>query len=122
MIYSLRNVRDSDSHSFARLSGVRGSIKKMRPIANLIRGKSVDKAFVLLKFNRTIVAEKFLTCLNSAIANALSMGLPLSDLYISEVYLGKDKSLKRFMPRGRGKSSKIYKIYSNLLIVVGKSL
>jgi len=57
--------------------------------------------------------------LQSAIANAENNHmLDVDSLYVAEAYVGKSLTLKRFAARGRGRSSRILKRYSNLRIIV----
>ncbi len=105
----------------AKVFRVRGSVYKMNLVADMIRAKTVDEAFVYLSFCRKGAAPIFLNCLKSAVANAEhNFGMDISRLKVKLVLVGKDIVLKRFMARGRGRSSGICKMYSRLTIVVSE--
>jgi len=103
------------------LTGIRGSVLKLNEVCALIRDKSVDESFLLLKFCNRRVSNLVLDCLKSAVANAENnFNMNSSNLYISSVLVGKNKSLRRHMPRGRGKSASYSKFYSMLSIFVSE--
>lgn len=105
----------------AKLTGIRGSVLKTNEVANLIRNKSVSDAKKILLFSKKRVASHIHSCLNSAIANAENNnGLNASNLVVSEVFVGRDRYIKRFMPRGRGRSSAYWKSFSNISIFVSE--
>jgi large subunit ribosomal protein L22 len=99
---------------------IRISARKLTLVANLINGMAVETARKQLSFSlRKKVATEVKRCLDSAIANAENNhGLDIDKLFVQRITVGKAISLKRFMPRGRGKSSSICKKFSNLYITL----
>ena len=103
----------------AVLRGVHLSPQKARLVADLIRGKKVDKALAELAFSRKRIAGPVRKTLESAIANAENNhGLDTDSLVVAEAYVGDSIVMKRFMARARGRASRIEKPFSHLTIVV----
>lgn len=112
---------DSLVISSATLKGARGSVDKLKLIADSIKGKKIDDAFLLLEFSNKRSSSLFKSCLLSAVSNAkCKSNVDLESLYVSKILVGRDKYLKRFMPRGRGRSSRVLKIYSRFTIFISK--
>ena len=98
---------------------IRGSAQKLGLVAALIRGRKVEDALNILKFSTKGMAEDVSKVLASAVANAENNhNLDVDALFVQEASVGKALSMKRFMARGRGKSSRIVKPFSRLRIVV----
>jgi large subunit ribosomal protein L22 len=112
-----RSLADNEAKAIARM--LRVSPQKLNLLAALIRGKKVAKALADLEFSRKRIAKDVRKCLESAIANAENNhDLDVDDLVVAEAHVGKALVLKRFAPRGRGRSGKILKPFANLTIVV----
>ncbi|MBI5114568.1 MAG: 50S ribosomal protein L22 [Rhodovulum sp.] len=98
---------------------LRISPQKLNLVAQLIRGKKASTALADLEFSRKRIARDVKKCLQSAIANAENNhDLDIDDLVVSQAHVGKALVIKRFVPRGRGRSGKIMKPFSHLTIVV----
>lgn len=100
----------------AFLKNYRQSPRKVRLIADLVRGKEVTKALDTLKFINKRASEPFTKLIQSAIANARSQGIDTQKLIIKSVAVNKGTVLKRFMPRARGSASRINKRSSHLSV------
>src|SRR6195952_4716984 len=112
-----RTLPDNEAKAVARM--LRVSPQKLNLVAQLIRGKKVATALADLQFSRKRIARDVKKCLESAIANAENNhDLDVDDLIVSEAHVGKAMVLKRFHPRGRGRSGKILKPFSHLTIIV----
>ena len=108
-----------ETEARARTSMIRVSSQKLNLVAQLIRGKKVATALADLEFSRKRIARDVRKCLESAIANAENNhDLDVDDLVVAEAHVGKALVLKRFHPRARGRSGKIFKPFANLTIVV----
>lgn len=91
--------------------------RKLGIVADLIRNLKVDMAINQLKFSRKRIAVDVLKVLQSAVANAEhNFNVDFDSLYIDSVLVGKSHTLKRFFPRARGRSSRILKRRSSLMI------
>ena len=86
------------------------SVKKVRPVIDLIRGKKVDEALRLLQFLTTPIALDVSKLLKSANANAENnFSIRSNTLKISKIYANQGESLKRFRARARGRADRIIK-------------
>lgn len=105
----------------ATLTNYRQSPRKVRLVADFIRGKNVSAAEAELSFMAKRAAEPFKKLLASAVANAETQsGASKDDLIVKEVRVDKGMVLKRFMPRAFGRASRINKRTSHLVIVLGE--
>ena len=112
-----RDLPDTDAKAVARM--LRVSPQKLNLLAQLIRGKKVSMALADLQFSQKRIATEVKKCLESAIANAENNhDLDVDDLIVAEAHVGKAMVMKRWSPRGRGRSGRILKPFSNLTIVV----
>ena len=112
-----RALADNEAKAVAR--NLRVSPQKLNLDAGLIRGKKVDRALADLEFSRKRIAFDVKKALESAIANAENNhDLDVDDLVVAEAHVGKALVIKRFHPRGRGRSGRIFKPFSHLTIVV----
>ncbi len=111
--------RVADNEAMAKTKMLRTSPQKLNLVAQLIRGKSVDKALTDLTFSKKRIAADVKKCLQSAIANAENNhGLDVDELVVAEAYVGKNLTLKRGRPRARGRFGKIMKPFAELTILV----
>lgn len=112
-----RALNDNEAKAVLRM--LRGSGQKLNLVAASIRGKKVEKALAELTFSPKRIAGSVKKTLESAIANAENNhGLDPDSLVVAEAYVGDSLVMKRFMARGRGKSARVEKPFSNLTIVV----
>jgi large subunit ribosomal protein L22 len=112
-----RVLPDNEAKAIAR--NIRVSPQKLNLVAQLIRGKKVATALADLQFSRKRIAVDVKKCLESAIANAENNhDLDVDDLIVAQAHVGKGLVMKRWSPRGRGRSGKILKPFSHLTIIV----
>ena len=112
-----RRLKDNEAQAVAR--SLRVSPQKLNLVAQLIRGKKVDKALADLTFSRKRIAKDVKKALQSAIANAENNhSLDVDQLIVAEAYVGKNLVMKRFHTRARGRMGKILKPFSQLTVVV----
>jgi large subunit ribosomal protein L22 len=112
-----RSLSDNEAKAVTRM--LRVSPQKLNLVAQLIRGKKVATALADLEFSRKRIARDVRKCLESAIANAENNhDLDVDDLVVAQAHVGKALTIKRHMPRARGRVGKIFKPFSNLTIVV----
>ncbi|MDP3962742.1 MAG: 50S ribosomal protein L22 [bacterium] len=103
----------------ASLVNFRQSPRKVRSVANLVRGKSVSSALDTLNFLSKKAADPLYGLLQSAIANAKNNhNLEKEGLMIKELRVDAGVTLKRSMPRARGSASRINKRSSHVLLVL----
>lgn len=95
------------------------SPRKVRLLVDLVRGKKVDEALALLKFAPTPTARVVAKVVKSAVANAENnFQLSPSDLKIVTIFADEARTLKRFRPRSRGRTSPILKRSSHITVIV----
>ncbi|ERT60571.1 MULTISPECIES: 50S ribosomal protein L22 [Megasphaera] len=98
---------------------IRIAPRKIRIVANLIRGKKVGEAFAILKFTPKVGSRVVAKTLRSAVANAEhNFDMNVDSLYISEIFVDQDSTMKRIHPRSRGQAFKILKKSSHVTVVV----
>lgn len=90
-------------------------------VADLIRGKKVDRALVLLSATTKRATLPVKKLVESAVANAKNTGKDKSDLIIKEIQVNEGIVFKRFKPRARGRASAIRKKTSHISIILGES-
>jgi large subunit ribosomal protein L22 len=100
----------------AYVSNYRQSPRKVRLLADLVRGKKVKAALSVLSFADKRAAGPFLKLLQSAVANAKQQGKDEAKLTVLKVTVDKGTTMKRFMPRARGSASPIRKHSSHIAI------
>ena len=104
----------------ANLRGVRLSAQKGRLVADLIRGKSVSQALNILAFSPKKGAKIIKKVVESAIANAEhNDGADIDELKVATIYVDKATSLKRMIPRAKGRGTGIEKQTCHITITVG---
>lgn len=112
-----RALKDNEAKAVARM--LRVSPQKLNLVAQLIRGKKVERALADLEFSRKRIALDVRKALQSAIANAENNhSLDVDDLIVAEAHVGKALVMKRFAARARGRAGRIEKPFSNITIVV----
>ncbi len=100
----------------ATLSNFRQSPRKMRGVADLVRGKKVSEALVYLDFVGKRAALPIKNLLNSALANAKNLQIESENLVIKSITVNAGKILKRHQPVSRGRAHPIHKRTSHITI------
>lgn len=106
----------------AKLSNYRQAPRKVRLLADLVRGKSASRALALLAVVPKRASEPMQKLIRSAIANASKTGLTESELYISKIEVNGGAILKRSMPRARGRAFPIHKHTSHITLALSKKV
>ena len=108
--------------AFAKLNNCPTSPRKMRLIADLIRGMDADKALAQLKLNPKEASGRMEKLLLSALANweTKNEGLRMdeSNLYVSEVKVDSARMTKRIQPAPQGRAHRIRKRSNHVTLVV----
>ena len=103
----------------ATLKYARISSRKVKIVADLVRGKNVDEALAIVKFTpkaSSVIIEKLL---KSAIANAENNHhMDHSKLYVAEIFANQGPTLKRIRPAAKGSAVRIRKRTSHITIVL----
>ena len=105
----------------ATLKFARISSRKVKIVADLIRGKDVDEALAIVKFTPKASSEIIEKLLKSAIANAENnQGMSAENLYIEECYASQGPIMKRIKPRAQGRAYRIEKRMCHITIVLNE--
>lgn len=105
----------------ATLRTLRMSPRKVRLVADMVRGKDIASAAAILGFVRRKAARPVLKLLRSAVANAEhNFKLDRSTLAIKTITVDGGPTIKRFMPRAHGRAAPIRKRTSHITIVLSE--
>ncbi len=122
----LKAVKDAakTGPATAHLHDVPTSPRKMRLVADLIRGERVGKALNVLKYEAKHPAERMEKLLMSAISNwetkNKDVKLEEADLFVKEVYVGGGRMLKRLRPAPQGRAHRVRKRSNHVTLVVDR--
>ena len=98
---------------------IRISPRKLRLVADLVRGQNVGKAITTMKFTPKRGSKILYKTLMSAVANAEQKGtLDVDNLYVKKITVDEGPMLKRFLPRAQGRATTVRKRMSHLNIVL----
>jgi large subunit ribosomal protein L22 len=108
--------------AFAKLNDCPTSPRKMRLVADLVRGVDIDKALSILKFTNKDAAGRLEKLLLSAIANwqAKNEGIRLEDsnVYIKEISVDGGRMLKRLRPAPQGRGYRVRKRSNHVTLIL----
>ncbi len=108
--------------SFSRLNNCPTSPRKMRLVADLVRGKKVSNALNILRFTNKEAAGRLEKLLLSAIANwqAKNSGSRIedNDLFIKEIYVDSARMLKRLRPAPQGRGYRVRKRSNHVTLII----
>jgi len=102
----------------AKLRFARVGPRKVRLVADLIRGKGSEDALNTLTFTKKAAAKILMKLLKSALANANQKKVDVDRLYIKQITVDQGPTMKRFMPRALGRATTIRKRTSHINIVL----
>jgi len=107
----------TEARAFAR--DVRITPRKVRLVADLVRGKKVSDALGILAVCNRVAATPVAKTIKSAAANATNnFGMDKDALYIAEIQVGDGLKIKRYIPRAKGSASSIIKRNAHVTVVV----
>ena len=113
------------SLAFAKLNNCPTSPRKMRLVADQVRGESIDKALAILKFSPKEASRRLEKLLLSAIANWQSKNedanIEEADLFVKEITVDGGSMLKRLRPAPQGRAHRIRKRSNHVTLVLGSS-
>ena len=105
----------------AKLSYIRIAPRKLRVVANTIRGEKVAAAINNLRFLNRSGSRELFKLLVSAVANAEDQGdVDVDDLVVKKVTVDQGPTLRRWRPRAQGRSTKIQKKTSHVFVEIGE--
>jgi len=121
-ITSEQNKEEKKQVSFARLQNCPTSTRKMRLVADLIRGVEVNRALDVLRYNTKEPSKKLEKLLMSAIANWQKKNeearIEKSNLFVKEIYVNQGRTLKRLRPAPQGRGYRVRKRSNHVTIIL----
>ncbi|WP_346883345.1 50S ribosomal protein L22 [uncultured Algibacter sp.] len=117
-------IKEAKKHvAFAKLNNCPTSPRKMRLVADLVRGEKVEHALNILKFNQKEASGRLEKLLLSAIANWQSKNeeanIEEAELIVKEIRVDSGSMLKRLRPAPQGRAHRIRKRSNHVTLVVG---
>jgi large subunit ribosomal protein L22 len=107
--------------STASLPAIKSSPLKVMRVTKNITGLKVSDALKFLQFSKLKVSGIVRELVYSAMSNAENNhNMDVDSLYVKEVNVGRAFALRRFATRGRGRSSKILKTFSNIKVILAE--
>lgn len=98
---------------------VRISPRKVKLVAELIRGKSVDESLTILRFVPKSAATVLEKVVKSALANAAQLpGINTENLYVAKAVADQGPVLKRFRPRAMGRATPVLRRTSHITVIL----
>ena len=114
-----QEVQNEVLQASATLKYARISSRKVKIVADLIRGKDADEALAIVKFTPKASSEVIEKLLKSAIANAENNhGMKHEKLYVAEIYANQGPTLRRIRQAAKGSAVRIRKRTSHITIVL----
>jgi len=105
----------------AKLQYLRIAPRKVRLVADLIRGKSIEEAQTILGFTAKRASHPLNKLLNQAVANAKNnFQMDPANLYIAKITVDEGPKYKRWQPRARGQAYEIQKKTSHIIIILNE--
>ena len=112
-------VKNEVPQAVATLKYARISSRKVKIVADLIRGKSAEEALAIVKFTPKASSAIIEKLLKSAIANAENNhGMKSNKLYVDQIYANQGPTLRRIRPAANGSAVRIRKRTSHITIVL----
>jgi len=108
-----RKMAWNATHKFARMSA-----RKMRLVADMVRGRDVQDALNILKFSPNRASGMISKVIKSAVASANEGEADVDTLIVKEIRIDEGPVMKRFRPKDRGRAYNILKRTSHISVVV----
>ena len=109
-------------NAHATLSNFRQAPRKMRMVANTMRGKKVTDVLTNLDFTAKKASLPLKTLIQSALSNAKNLGIPTENLIVKVVKVDSGKILYRRRPVSRGRAHPIRKRTSKIFVELAENL
>ncbi|MBT8235621.1 MAG: 50S ribosomal protein L22 [Bacteroidia bacterium] len=118
-----RLKEDRKKIAFAKLNNCPTSPRKMRIVADLVRGEGIEQALAILRFNPKEASRRLEKLLLSAIANWQAKNeeanIEDADLFVQEITVDSGRMLKRLRPAPQGRAHRIRKRSNHVTLVLG---
>ena len=118
-----KQIEARDKRPFAVARYIRIASGKVEIVLDLIRGKKFDEAVRILTFTNKSASPVILKVLNSAGANAENnKNMPKDSLYVAECYAMQGPTMKRMMPRAKGRGDRILKRTCHIKVILDEKI
>jgi len=104
-----------------RLRNLHMAPRKVRLVANLIKGMPVEEALAQLTMNPARASGPVVKLLRSAISNAKNVGMKVEALKVKSIMVDEGPMMKRLLPRAMGRGTPIHKKMSHITLILGES-
>ena len=116
-----RKIAPEAQEAIATARYIRISPTKARQVVDLIRGRHIEDARRVLRFNERAASTTVAKVLDSAVANAEhNRNLPADELVVARAWVDEGPTLRRFRPRAQGRATRIRKRTCHISVVVGR--
>ncbi len=105
----------------AKLRNLHIAPRKVRRVANLIKGMPVEEALAQLTLHPARPSGPLVKLIRSAVANARSKGMKVEILAVKSIMVDEGPMLKRALPRAMGRTTPIHKKFSHVTLILGES-
>ena len=117
-------IKEEKKHlAFAKLNNCPTSPRKMRLVADQVRGEEVEKALAILRYSTKEASRRLEKLLLSAIANWQAKNedadIEEADLFVQEIRVDGGRMLKRLRPAPQGRAHRIRKRSNHVTLVLG---
>jgi large subunit ribosomal protein L22 len=116
---------EKEQLAFAKLNNCPTSPRKMRLVADQVRGTGVEKALAILRFSPKEASRRLEKLLLSAIANWQAKNeeanIEEADLFVKEIKVDSGRMLKRLRPAPQGRAHRIRKRSNHVTLVLGSN-
>ena len=116
---SAKNKKNRDKRPYAEAKYIRIPSGKVEIVLDLIRGKGYEQAIAILNNTNKSASPVILKVLTSAGANAENnLNIAKDNLFVAECWAGPGPTLKRMMPRARGRADRILKRTTHIKVIL----
>lgn len=117
-----KNKEAKKSLAFAKLNNCPTSPRKMRLVADLVRGESVEKSLYILKHSPKEASNRLYKLLLSAVSNWQAKNqeerMEDANLFVKEVFVDSGRQLKRIQPAPQGRAHRVRKRSNHVTVIV----
>ena len=112
-------LRESLKHRKATLRYLRIAPRKVRAVADIIRGRRIEEALAILDYTRRSAAEPLARMLRGALANVSEVeNIDVDTLKIKEILVDQGPTIKRYRPRAMGRATMVQKKTSHVSLLL----
>jgi large subunit ribosomal protein L22 len=111
----------ANTETKAKLRNLHIAPRKVRLVANLIKGMPVNEALAQLMVVTSRSADPIIKLLRSAASNAKSAGMKVDNLVVKTIFVDQGPMIKRILPRAQGRATPIHKKMSHITLVLAES-